>query len=451
MAPSQACCRSPRCARRCSARRWSPQGSASTAASSAMPSSRWRRVPGRSPSGSAAPASSCAAVLRRTAGRPTIPLTWASPAISLPTTRPNCSRSRASSAPRCGVRSASISTSSTGTTPGPARRALPRLRRIGPQSRHTGVPRALFRAVADTMDADVLTVRHQGAAVASVLSLYHAGAVYPYWGGGTAAARSLRANDRMYFALMSHARRRGCTRFDFGRSKAGTGAAAFKKNWGFDPVPRSLCQAKRRPCARDQSAQPEIRADGTDVAAPAVAGRQRDRTVAVARARLMDILFPGAPRAVPARSRRQDQELQRPALSRRPARACIWSRLPRMPPTSIRRPRSRTELASCTVLPRDQVARTCCHAEALATGRPVSLTAFADPAMRRAVAATMASHPIDAVYCLLGPDGAIPAAGRPRRHGFRRCRFGEVHRLRGHWLATAAPLDAARGPPARRL
>lgn len=98
-------------------------------------------------------------------------------------------------------------------------------------------PAALFRAVAGTMDADVLTVRHAGKPVASVLSLYHDGTVYPYWGGGTAAARGLRANDRMYFELMRHARGRGCTRFDFGRSKAGTGAAAFKKNWGFAPEP----------------------------------------------------------------------------------------------------------------------------------------------------------------------------------------------------------------------
>ena len=59
----------------------------------------------------------------------------------------------------------------------------------------------------------------------------------PYWGGGTSAARPARANDMMYFALMRHARERGCTHFDFGRSKAGTGAAAFKRNWGFEGVP----------------------------------------------------------------------------------------------------------------------------------------------------------------------------------------------------------------------
>ena len=102
-------------------------------------------------------------------------------------------------------------------------------------------PAALFRAVLQEFgeSADILTVRHEGRAVASVLSLYFNGTVYPYWGGGTHAARGLRANDRMYFALMAHARAKGCTRFDFGRSKAGTGPAAFKKNWGFEGVPLS--------------------------------------------------------------------------------------------------------------------------------------------------------------------------------------------------------------------
>ena len=105
-------------------------------------------------------------------------------------------------------------------------------------------PRALFDAVLDEFaaDADILTVRRDGVPLASVLSLYHHGpdglkTVMPYWGGGTADARKWRANDLMYFALMRHARERGCTRFDFGRSKAGTGAAAFKRNWGFEGLP----------------------------------------------------------------------------------------------------------------------------------------------------------------------------------------------------------------------
>lgn len=100
-------------------------------------------------------------------------------------------------------------------------------------------PARLFRCVLEQFGtaADIVTIRSEGRAVASVLSLYYNGTVYPYWGGGTHAARGLRANDRMYFALMSHARARWCTHFDFGRSKVGTGPAAYKKNWGFDGVP----------------------------------------------------------------------------------------------------------------------------------------------------------------------------------------------------------------------
>jgi len=100
-------------------------------------------------------------------------------------------------------------------------------------------PRALFDAVLDRFgrDADILTVRQEGKAIASVLSLYFNGTVLPYWGGGTPGARIWRANDLMYYALMNHARERGCTTFDFGRSKLGTGAFAFKKNWGFTPQP----------------------------------------------------------------------------------------------------------------------------------------------------------------------------------------------------------------------
>lgn len=100
-------------------------------------------------------------------------------------------------------------------------------------------PKALFACVLDALGdkADILTVHSSGEAVASVLSLYWRGTVMPYWGGGLASARGLRANELMYFALMNHARARGCTRFDFGRSKLGTGPFAYKKNWGFEPQP----------------------------------------------------------------------------------------------------------------------------------------------------------------------------------------------------------------------
>ena len=100
-------------------------------------------------------------------------------------------------------------------------------------------PRSLFSAMLDAFgdDADILTISKDGRPVASVFSFYFRNTVLPYWGGGTAEARGLRASELMYFELMRHASARGCTRFDFGRSKLGTGPYAFKKNWGFEPTP----------------------------------------------------------------------------------------------------------------------------------------------------------------------------------------------------------------------
>lgn len=100
-------------------------------------------------------------------------------------------------------------------------------------------PTALFERVVQVFgdDADVLTILKDGEPVASVLSLYFNGTVFPYWGGSTLTGKAINAADAMYFALMGHARDRGCTRFDFGRSKAGTGPAAYKGFWGFEGEP----------------------------------------------------------------------------------------------------------------------------------------------------------------------------------------------------------------------
>lgn len=100
-------------------------------------------------------------------------------------------------------------------------------------------PRSLFDAMLDIFpeSSDILTVHSPHAPVASVLSFYHRDTVMPFWGGGSFAARALKANERMYFELMLHARRRGMTRFDFGRSKTGSGPFKYKKNWGFDSEP----------------------------------------------------------------------------------------------------------------------------------------------------------------------------------------------------------------------
>lgn len=84
---------------------------------------------------------------------------------------------------------------------------------------------------------DVVTILDQEQPIASVLNFYFRDEVLPYYGGGTADARRRAGNDFMYWEVMRRAADRGYRLFDFGRSKLGTGAYAFKHNWGFSPEP----------------------------------------------------------------------------------------------------------------------------------------------------------------------------------------------------------------------
>jgi FemAB-related protein (PEP-CTERM system-associated) len=100
-------------------------------------------------------------------------------------------------------------------------------------------PRRYFEALTVTFRdvCDVTTVLDGSTPVAAVLNFYFRDQVLPYYGGGTELARTRAANDFMYWEVMRRAAARGARLFDFGRSKFGTGAFAFKKNWGFEPQP----------------------------------------------------------------------------------------------------------------------------------------------------------------------------------------------------------------------
>ncbi len=107
--------------------------------------------------------------------------------------------------------------------------------------RNLGTPvfaKSYFRNLKDAFgDAcEILTVTRSGRPAASVMSFYFRDEVHPYYGGGTHGARALAANDFMYWQVMRRAVERGYRVFDFGRSKRGTGAFAFKSHWGFAPA-----------------------------------------------------------------------------------------------------------------------------------------------------------------------------------------------------------------------
>jgi len=94
-------------------------------------------------------------------------------------------------------------------------------------------------------------VLREGRAVASLLNFYFRGEVLPYYAGSDGSGRDGEVHPFMYWSLMNHAGARGARSFDFGRSPAGSGGYAFKKNFGFEPQPLAyeyrLVKAKHAP------------------------------------------------------------------------------------------------------------------------------------------------------------------------------------------------------------
>ncbi len=87
-------------------------------------------------------------------------------------------------------------------------------------------------------DCRVLTVTTpRGEAVSSVLAFRFRDEVLPYYAGDATISRETAANDFKYWDLMRRSAEEGCTLFDYGRSKVGTGPYDFKRNWGFVPQP----------------------------------------------------------------------------------------------------------------------------------------------------------------------------------------------------------------------
>ena len=100
-------------------------------------------------------------------------------------------------------------------------------------------PASYFRTLLEVFgsDCEVLTVVRRGRPLSSVIAFHWRDEVLPYYGGGIEEARHCAANDFMYWEVMRRACERGARVFDFGRSKIGTGAFAYKRIWGFEPEP----------------------------------------------------------------------------------------------------------------------------------------------------------------------------------------------------------------------
>ena len=88
----------------------------------------------------------------------------------------------------------------------------------------------------DALDILVISDKDKSPSVA-VMNFYYNNQVLPYYGGGNEQARYLKSADFMYYQVMCNAASKGCTWFDFGRSKNESGPYKYKKNWGMEPKP----------------------------------------------------------------------------------------------------------------------------------------------------------------------------------------------------------------------
>jgi FemAB-related protein (PEP-CTERM system-associated) len=95
-------------------------------------------------------------------------------------------------------------------------------------------PKRWIEALAQTFShcSDLSVVYSGEEPVCGVLSFLFRDTILPYYVGAQPLANKLAGNNFMYWELMKWAAGEGYATFDFGRSKKGTGAYAFKSQWG---------------------------------------------------------------------------------------------------------------------------------------------------------------------------------------------------------------------------
>ena len=114
-------------------------------------------------------------------------------------------------------------------------------------------PRKLFSVLLDEFRGKcrLFGVRKGKTAIAGVLCFYFGDQVLPYYAGALPQFYKDSPNNFMYWNLLEQSCREGLRRFDFGRSKRGTGSFTFKSSWGMQveelPYRYQLIRAREVP------------------------------------------------------------------------------------------------------------------------------------------------------------------------------------------------------------
>ena len=108
--------------------------------------------------------------------------------------------------------------------------------------RHHGTPVYPRRFLAEILDrfpeqTHLFFVHHQGRPVAGTLTLMFRNVIMPFYAGADRKHKPRGVDEYLYLSILRWGRENGFRTFDFGRSKRGTGAYAFKARWGMEEVP----------------------------------------------------------------------------------------------------------------------------------------------------------------------------------------------------------------------
>ncbi|HEB53942.1 MAG TPA: FemAB family PEP-CTERM system-associated protein [bacterium] len=109
-------------------------------------------------------------------------------------------------------------------------------RRLGSPS----LPKRWFQALRDEFGKAAVihrAIEPSGRTIAAVMSFTFKDTVYAYYSGSLGDVNHTGVNNYIYCAIMEWAVENGYRRFDFGRSRVGSGPAKFKINMGFQPEP----------------------------------------------------------------------------------------------------------------------------------------------------------------------------------------------------------------------
>jgi len=95
---------------------------------------------------------------------------------------------------------------------------------------------------------DLLMIRKDDAPVAGVISFFFRDTVLPFYSGAGPDAPRLAANNALYWELMKFAADAGYRKFDYGRSKQGTGSYDFKAQWNMtvEPLDYQILLVRRK-------------------------------------------------------------------------------------------------------------------------------------------------------------------------------------------------------------